>query len=316
MFLNAPTELHNSNKMSENNQSAPILSVLVPAYNYSSGVRQIVCPLLDEGRNDLEILIHDDSSDYSVEHFVKSILPKHANLKYRRNRPALGAIDNWNSLINAALGRYVILIHHDDFPLSKHFATELINELQARKWPDAMVLACVTHDVARNKVRPCIHNRIRQIIIRKWPTYLFLRNVIGPPAAIVVRRNIFLPFDNQLKWLVDIDAYYRLLIQGNRRVEFSHLVIVSSTGLPNAITTGIQGRKGSIRNAELAQISAKFPPTWFWKVIRGRVFGAQTILLMEWFLWVIIRVLSSILNRLSGSRIDLLAVLRRKKYAG
>ena len=114
------------------------------------------CPLLSEGRSDIEILVHDDSDDDGVEVAMRQLTGSHACLRYVRNSPALGAVPNWNSLQQSARGRYMILIHHDDFPLSERFAADLLDELEGNAWPDALVLSCLTYDVGHRKIRPCI----------------------------------------------------------------------------------------------------------------------------------------------------------------
>lgn len=300
--------------MQPTNPASPVLSILVPAYNYVSGVLQIVIPLLKEDRTDLEILVHDDSNDDNVERSVRALLPSNANLHYVRNRLAHGAIDNWNGLLAAARGRYVLLIHHDDFPLSEHFASKLIDELEGLAWPDAMLLTCITHDVVHDRLRLGVCNLLRQLIVRRWPAYLLRRNVIGPPAALVVRREIFTPFDSQLKWLVDVDSYYRFLVGNNCRIELSRLIMVSSTGLPGAITTSIQNEKSNIRDIELAYITNKLSPSWFWKVLRGETLAARLASNMEWLLWAAIKVVSVICGIFVRPHVSLTAVKNRRDH--
>ena len=300
--------------MQPTNRASPVLSILVPAYNYAPGVLQIVTPLLKEGRSDLEILVHDDSNDDNVESAVRGLLPSNANLHYVRNRLVHGAIDNWNGLLAAAHGRYVLLIHHDDFQLSENFASNLIDELEGMAWPDAILLTCIAHDVVHDRLRLGVCNSLRQLIVRKWPAYLLRRNVIGPPAALVARREIFTPFDRQLKWLVDVDAYYRFLVANNRRIGFSRLIMVSSSGLPGAITTSIQNEKSNIRNAELTYITNKLLPSWFWKVLRGESLAARLALNMEWLLWAAIKVVSAICGIFVRPHVSLTDVKNRRTH--
>src|SRR5487761_2410319 len=149
------------NKPSDIDQpSCPVLSILIPAYNYADGVCRIVSPLLREARTDIEILVHDDSSDSAVEAAIQGLGP-HDYLRYTWNSPALGAVPNWNSLLKKASGQYVILIHHDDFPLSETFASEVLDELEQNDWPDALILSCLAYDVKNKTVRPCVCNPFR-----------------------------------------------------------------------------------------------------------------------------------------------------------
>ena len=45
----------------------------------------------------------------------------------------------------------------------------------------------------------------------KHPEWLFLQNAIGPTACIALKRDQLQPFNPDLKWLIDIEWYYRLL---------------------------------------------------------------------------------------------------------
>lgn len=274
----------------------PTLSILIPAYNYASGVRRIVVPLLSEGRSDIEILVHDDSDDDGVEVAMRQLTGSHACLRYVRNSPALGAVPNWNSLQQSARGRYMILIHHDDFPLSERFAADLLDELEGNAWPDALVLSCLTYDVGRRKIKPCICNPMRLFIGKHFPAYLFRRNVIGPPSVLVVRRDLFEGYDPALKWLVDVEAYFRFLTAQTRRLVFSRLVMVSSTGLPNAISTTIRGSVGEIADAELAYLETKYEQRSCWIPLRGTNLWGKFMLVLEWPLWAAVKTASAIGN--------------------
>ena len=91
------------NKLSAADQKTdPVLSILIPAYNYADGVRRIVQPLLSEGRTDIEIVVHDDSTDDRVEAAIAELAAFHSYLRYTRNVPAKGAVGNWNGLLQNA----------------------------------------------------------------------------------------------------------------------------------------------------------------------------------------------------------------------
>jgi hypothetical protein len=60
----------------------------------------------------------------------------------------------------------------------------------------------------------------------KHPEWLFLQNAIGPTACVAFKRNQLQPFNPDLKWLVDIEWYYRLL--KGKRVSFCQVCKVQS----------------------------------------------------------------------------------------
>jgi len=273
-----------------------MLSILIPAYNYAAGVRRIVAPLIAEGRSDIEIVIHDDSSNDGVEVAIRDLALSHSYLRYIRNSPALGAVHNWNSLLQSAKGRYVILIHHDDFPLSETFATDLLGEIERKGWPDALILSNLIYDSETSNVKPGICNSMRLIIGRYWPSYLFRRNIFGSPSVLVVRRNIFEGYDPALKWLVDVDAYFRFLTAETRRLSFSRLIMVTTFGLPGGISTTIRGREREITHAERAYLRTKYEARNCWSSFQNVSCKSGFLLALEWLLWAAIKTTSMLCN--------------------
>jgi hypothetical protein len=61
----------------------------------------------------------------------------------------------------------------------------------------------------------------------KHPEWLFLQNAIGPTACIALKRDQLQPFNPDLKWLIDIEWYYRLL--KDKRVSICNTCKVQST---------------------------------------------------------------------------------------
>jgi glycosyltransferase involved in cell wall biosynthesis len=275
-----------------------MLSILIPAYNYVEGVSRIVIPLLAEGRSDIEILIYDDSSNDDIEIEMRKFARSCAYLRYIRNSPALGGVRNWNKLLKNAQGRYVILNHHDDFSLSETFASDLLGELNRHDWPDALVLSNLIYDVTTKKNRLGICNPLRFMIGRYFPAYLFRRNIIGPPSVFVVRRDLFGGYDDTLQWLVDVEAYFKFLTKQTRRLFFSRMIMVTSFGLPNGISTTIRGRESEIANAELAYLETKYQQRSCWIKYLGANLWGNFILVLEYSLWILFRLISLPCNQL------------------
>lgn len=313
LSLSVQHKMKESNVVMSLAPTQPLLSVLVPAFNYVQGVLQIVVPLLREQRSDLEIIVHDDSSDSQVEHAMRDLLLTYGGLQYVRNNPAKGPIDNWNGLLASAKGRYAIVIHHDDFPLSETFASDILADLSNRNWPDILVLTCITHDLLRNRLRFGVWQWFKRLIVLRWPVFLLRRNVVGPPAAIVIRRECIESFDCQLKWLVDVEYYFRLFKNKFNRIEFSNLIMISSSGLPGAITTGIHGSRNNISRSEINYIVNKFAPNSSLHVLLGRTTLTRLFLNIEFVSWIVVKSMCITYHFLFGWTISLTDVRRRQK---
>jgi len=63
--------------------------------------------------------VHDDSPDRDIE--IEMSRERFRDVIYQRNDPPLGAVANWNGLIELATGRYILLIHHDEYPSQPDF---------------------------------------------------------------------------------------------------------------------------------------------------------------------------------------------------
>ncbi len=99
-----------------------LLSICIPAYNrpiwFERTLRSIVANVADNKRY-MEVIISDDSDSNECNIVASRILiPLNINYKYIHNQPKLGMADNWNNSINLASGKYVLVLHDDDFLLN------------------------------------------------------------------------------------------------------------------------------------------------------------------------------------------------------
>lgn len=285
--------------MNESAVEAPLLSVLVPTYEYLEGIRTIVARVVGPGEGAVELVIHDDSRNDQIQRFVES--GEFRSVKYRRNVPALGSTRNWNSLLAVARGRYAILMHHDEWPLNEAFVSDVLQQLESSNWPDVLVLRCVTHNVTSGTVSMGNCGVLRELVAHWCPSYLLSRNVLGPPAVMVIRRERYEPYDERLKWLVDVENYWRILSRPGIRIAFGQAIVVSSTGLPTAITTSIRGSLEDVAAAELAHVRAKHPSsTWIRMISTTGLVGAF-VRGAELLVWAAARGMSEVCQRIFTS---------------
>ena len=95
------------------------ISILIPAFNYSKGIKKIIeCLKFSDKkfRKNIELIISDDSDKKIINKKLEADLIKSfSNFQYIYNQKALGAIPNWNKLISLAQGEYIWLLHHDEY---------------------------------------------------------------------------------------------------------------------------------------------------------------------------------------------------------
>lgn len=233
----------------------PLLSILVPAFACSDGVRRILAHPQLLSHEDCELIIYDNSSGDDIDKIVQWWKNDvEARVTYKHNRPSLGAAANWNALLDAARGEHCLLMHDDEFPLGENFVEHLIAALREDPDIDVFLLDCVLCSPINGYNRRHLPMWLRSVVINRFPQYLFRRNVIGPTATLVVRRSLYPRFDVQLRWLLDVDLYVRLL-KVAKRLKFCPKIQVGSTlGRPDSITASLGSSIPEIEREEQAYL--------------------------------------------------------------
>jgi O-antigen biosynthesis protein len=94
--------------------SEPLLSVIIPAYNYGRFLKQTISSVLDQGYDDIEILVLDNASTDGTSEVVASFA-KESCVRYLRNSRNVGPSYNVLNGIQIAQGRYLSLLMADDY---------------------------------------------------------------------------------------------------------------------------------------------------------------------------------------------------------
>jgi glycosyltransferase involved in cell wall biosynthesis len=275
-----------------NRSDGPQLSILIPTYNYLEGVCRILDSLTHCLNYNIEIIISDDSSDENIERIVMTRLHQfNEKLRYIRQKPSLGAVKNWNYLLESAKGEYILLLHHDEYPLDLNFIEKLIYLIDSKNEIDVFVLPCMIAESGK-PLREHLPNSVRKTITEHFPLYLFRRNVVGPTSSIVARRQFYPRFDENLKWLVDVDLYYRLRhltdfwsFQGPR--------IASLINRPGSITSVLADDILNLNIKELKYIKYKYRNVDN-KLILSDI---KLIIFIEQIFWTLIRLSCRITSR-------------------
>ena len=272
------------------------LSILIPAYGYAEGVERILSSLGVDPPGELDILISDDSLDGQVSQLVSDFSRRYrGKLRYIRNRPSLGAIANWNFLLEQASGEYILLLHHDEYPLGEKFAQRALCLLSTASEIDVFVMDCILKSSTGADVRPHVPGIIRNLVLKYFPAYLFKRNVVGPASCLIARRALYPRFDERLRWLVDVDAYFRLRqATGLWRVS-DDLKIGSALGRKDSITASIKDDLKDLDARERVYLSQKHPVVRVW--LNPRLHWVLNAL--EGIAWMSMRVVTRLCYRVA-----------------
>ena len=221
----------------------PIISVCIPVYNNPLGLERLLNSLAIQTCRDFEVIVSDDSSDDSSAEIVKNFQKKLPSIAYVKNNVPAGSPGNWNIATRLARGKYIKVIHHDDWLCDKDSLTLMLRVANKQKCPTLLFTASdgispKGEIIALNKPS---QKEVEEI--KSSPTKLLWKNIIGAPSAMMYSNSSYY-FDQNLIWLVDVDFYLNLL-DHNFALCYIESVLVSTTaGSPDQVTNAVENDLG------------------------------------------------------------------------
>ncbi|WP_434119722.1 glycosyltransferase [Pseudomonas fortuita] len=170
----------------------PLLSVAIPTYNYGRYLAQCVQSVLDQGVDNIEILVLDNAStDDTAE--VMAAFASNPKVRYIRNRYNYGPGYNWRNGLRIAQGRYFTFLSADDYFNPGHL-TRLLPTLENNpnvavgytgiRWVDGagQPLNRSRHPGYRNGDYVGDRNEVADLLIH---------DLYMTPSAVIYRREAF-----------------------------------------------------------------------------------------------------------------------------
>jgi glycosyltransferase involved in cell wall biosynthesis len=211
------------------------VSICIPAYKQISFLRKCLESVLMQDYSDYELIITDDSPDDSVKQLVNELLSNKPHT-YLQNKPALGSPANWNKGISLAKGEYIKIMHHDDSFCEKESLSEFVRALDTNQHAQLVFSnSKVVHQNGTSRIHVPNESQLKKL--KQDPMNLFLGNFIGAPSATIYRRNASVDYDVNLKWLVDIDFYMRVLNKNNSFVHINKALVATTDGAEHQVTS-------------------------------------------------------------------------------
>lgn len=211
------------------------VSICIPAYQQTEFLRVTLQSLMEQDFTDYELIVADDSPDDSVSNLLAEF-SFGERLRYFCNRPALGSPENWNAAIRLARGDYIKILHHDDHFIRPDALRRFVQLLEEN--PDAdfgFSASRVDHtDCGLERIHCPSHKQLDDLAAD--PASLFVGNCIGAPSATICRREASLEYDRRMKWLVDIDYYFRMLMRNGRFAFTPEPLVATPTNAVHQVT--------------------------------------------------------------------------------
>jgi glycosyltransferase involved in cell wall biosynthesis len=196
----------------------PKVSICIPAYEEHVLLRELLNSTAIQSFNDYEIIIADDSETNEIYNLINNDLDRdiRAKIKYFRNIERKDSPENWNETLKHATGKYIKIMHQDDFFVDKNSLNEFVESMELN--PNSSFAFSASQHIAPDGSVLNVNklNKKELKTLGKNPNCLFYKEIaIGSPSSTIFKNNINIFFDNKIKWMVDIDFYIRFLKNNN-----------------------------------------------------------------------------------------------------
>src|SRR5215203_1747514 len=191
------------------------ISICIPAYKNVGFLERLLHSISIQSFADYEVVITDDSPDDSVKKFIQDYtFPK--PIRYIKNTFSLGTPENWNEAIRNAKGKWIKLMHNDDWfahkDALKYFYDATLKHSQCSFFFSAF--QNINYETGDKEVVKC--NLFDRFILWLTPLHLFRKVYVGNPSCTLIRRDAGVFYDNRFKYVVDFEYYIRCIKKLNR----------------------------------------------------------------------------------------------------
>lgn len=220
-----------------------LISICIPAYKNLFFVERLLNSIAIQTFRDFEVLITDDSPDDELKIFILNY-SSDFSITYIKNIVALGTPENWNESIKHAKGKWIKLMHDDDWFLNENSLAKFA--IAAKSSNKGFIFSAYQNlYLDENRIEKVIESsssfRFKQL--KKNVASLLSKNIIGPPSVTMHKNDVKSSYDKHLKWLVDIDFYFD-------RMKYDDIVYINEP-LINVGLSNEQVTKSCFRIAEV-----------------------------------------------------------------
>lgn len=264
-----------------------ILSILIPTYNYKKGLIRLLDNFDDLPQGKYEIIVYDNSPNEEIHNYMDIWIKEHPhiNITYKLNRPITEAPLNWNNLIDASKGKYILLLHNGEVPAESQFFKKLIDKLENDK-PDVALVNCILVDIKSKNAFYHLPFFLKSLVIKKFQAYIFRQNVIGPTSTLVAKKYLYAKFDENLKWLLDVDSYYQTLKISTDIKTYKNLSMLSIQENNETLTAQLGDEIEQTEKRERKYLNSKYKNIFWNETVKSS--SSSIIKKIENILWKIL----------------------------
>jgi glycosyltransferase involved in cell wall biosynthesis len=218
-----------------------LVSICIPTYQQTIYLERCLKSILSQDFKDFELIISDDTANDTIEKFAAATLGS-TPYQYFKNKPALGTPENWNAAIHKAKGKYIKIMHHDDFFTDSKSLGIMVSTIENQKLDFLFSQTDVWHINSDLHHLHKISDNAFKLIVQQ-PLLLFFKNIIGAPSTTLYKKELSLAYDKKFKWLVDVDLYLQYLLRSKHIGYIKEPLICTIHGAENQVTSLVEKNK-------------------------------------------------------------------------
>ena len=193
---------------------SPVVSILIPTYNYAHFLDETINTALAQTYNDFELLIVDNNSADNTQAVVARYL-NDGRVRYYKNETNIGLVGNWNRCLDLARGKYIKFLCADDL------WHPTIVEKYVKVMEENPGVALVTCD--KKAIGTKHHETITPLTHLQEGRYAIMHMImgnycwIGEPSSVMFRAADLSVgnFSDEYRQYVDYEMWIRLLTRGD-----------------------------------------------------------------------------------------------------
>lgn len=201
---------------------SPLLSVVIPAYNYARVLPRAVESVLSQADADVELWVIDDGSSDDTPVVFETLVARYGERFQGARQENAGPSAARNHGVRLASGRYVLLLDADD-ELVPGMLPRLCEQLRAEPGVGLWLAGHVAvQPDGREREHPA--SQIPEGVAERLSAYLLDKTIAISHGACVFRRDLLLqrPYPEHLRHSEDIPVFAYTLAHGPvQRLEFS-----------------------------------------------------------------------------------------------
>jgi len=188
----------------------PFISICIPAYKRINYLQRLLDSISIQTYKNFEVIVTDDSRNNEVE-LLCNKYKINLNLFFYKNPVVLDTPENWNEAIKKAKGEWIKLMHDDDWFSEKTSLEKFARAIETHPSHTFFFSAYTNLYEDSDIKRKIFLTSFWKKSLLKNPAILIAKNIIGPPSVTLHKNDKEIWYDKNMKYVVDIDFYIRIL---------------------------------------------------------------------------------------------------------